>query len=138
MAASVAPQDLLYGSGRRALSDKYLGVGDVYVPLDKVGRRVGANSQSGGFRRHALIDELSWTKGPPWLLGAKPSRTKGARRLVTAIEPQKLVDERSHRQSRTKGAERRHRSLATGAKRLLVTANRTPEAFTDERRELAG
>lgn len=33
--ASVKNRDLLYGSGRQALSDKYFGIGDKYVPLDK-------------------------------------------------------------------------------------------------------
>ena len=35
----ISPQDLLYGLGRKVLSQTYTGAGDVYVPLDTVRAR---------------------------------------------------------------------------------------------------
>jgi len=54
-------KDLLYGNGRKSLSQRYLGVGDVYVPLKKV-QQMEQNPAGGG---QPLADFMfgSWEQG---------------------------------------------------------------------------
>lgn len=56
-------QDLLYGSGRQALSDKYFGIGDKYVPLDKVSTPPLTRRTRPLYKRHTAACRRR--RGPP-------------------------------------------------------------------------
>ena len=61
----ISPQDLLYGLGRKVLSQTYTGAGDVYVPLDAArargereqGRRRATGTEGGGERERGRETE---------------------------------------------------------------------------------